>query len=280
MSGDVLEFLDASARLAWYAPQVARDVYKRGSELAAVAKRLRGSNPEFSSPEHPPPMPKRHYPDDSYGDEDLITGTRAPLKTPKEHVTPLARRVQACCLQERALYDARSSASVSAGGEALVCLNDGSQGTDVTGRTADISYMKHLLIRGMLTLPSTQGVDAYRMTIVIDKECFGNLCTYAQVFHTATTGDLINSLFEYGNRTRFVPILDKTWVLTNPDVDPATGGGVIKEFEISIPLRFSTKYSGNAGTIGDIVANSLCVMQSSRYGAVFAEWKSLLIYRS
>lgn len=225
-------------------------------------------------------MPKRPLIEDSYEHEVLITSTRAPLHVPKPRQTSFARSVQSCCLQERVSYDSRTSAAVSNAGETVVCLNDFSQGTDIGARVGDIAYLKHLQIRGLLTLAGNATVDAYRLTVVLDRECYGNICTYAQVFNDAGAGQTVLSLPNYGNRTRFVPILDKVITIQNNDFDATTGSGAIKEFEVSIPLHFSTKYNGNAGTINDIVANSLCVLQSSRYGNCFVEWRSLTIFRS
>lgn len=221
---------------------------------------------------------RAHYAD--HEDEQFVKGTYAPLRTPKERVSAVAKAVQSCCLQERVIQDARTFAAVSTAGETVVCLNDAAQGSAVTGRVGDTSYMKHIQFKGLCSIDGTIAFDAYRFTLLMDRECFGNLCTYADVYHQSGAGTIVSSMFEYGTRTRFVPIVDKTIVLVNGDKDATTGSGCLKEFEIDVPLHFTTSYNGNAGTIADIVRNSLCLLQSSRFGSVSVEWSAQLIYRS
>lgn len=284
MGEEALELLSDLATVAWGAPQIARDVY-RG------AQRLRGYAGEFASPSTlgpdpyeptstPRRMPKRHHAtDDSYADEETLVGTRRPLEV-RHTTTPLARAVQACCLQERVSTDSRSSAAVSATGETVVCLNDFSQGTGIGSRVGDVAYFKKVIFKGYMLLPGTAQYDMIRMTIVLDHECFGTTCSYGNVFDVTTTGDLVNSTFAYGNKDRFAILFDKTFALQNQSATGAGGAGQIKEFEIVLPLHFKTQYNGNAGTVGDIVRNSLCLLQSSLVGSASLYWRNEIVFSS
>lgn len=275
---DALELAGDLAKVVYFGPQVAADVYRR-------VKRLRGSNPEFSTPEEPedfspPPMPKRATP---LEDDPFYFGTHAPLLPRTKHpkVSAHTRRlVKECCLSEKYLTNPYPVAQVSAAGQAVVCLNDFSQGTSAATRIGNEVYWTDLKIKGVLALPTTAYYDVYRITVVIDRECFGNLCTYSQLYDNTSSGTITRSLFNWANRDRFVVLFDQTIALNSGYVNATAGTGHIKTFDIHVPLRFKTVYNGNAGTIGDIVSNSLCVFQSTHEGLINAEWECGLAFKS
>lgn len=279
MAGEAAEALFDVANAVYHLPALYRDVRDK---VTYVRKRFRGSNPEFSTPEppegSPPPfMPKRVHNDGP--DEETFIGTQAPLfpRTHHPRVAPrLAKAIKECCLSPKLLQDSRTGAAVSAAGETIVCLNDLSQGVSDSTRIADDVQYLDLKINGVAALPGTAATDVYRLTVVLDKECFGNLCTYGQVLYNTTSGTLSYSLFNWQNKDRFVVLFDHAIALTNRSATGASGAGDLKTFNIHLPLRFKTKYNGNAGTIGDIVKNSLCLLQCSQNGAVVVQWASQL----
>lgn len=279
MAGEAAEALFDVANAVYHIPALYRDVRDK---VTYVRKRFRGSNPEFSTPEppedyRPPPMPKRVHHDGP--DEELFVGTQAPLypRTHRPRVAPrLAKAIKECCLAPKRISEGRTGAAVSASGEAIVCLNDMSQGTSDATRIGDEVQFMDLKINGTVALPGTAATDVYRLTIVLDHECFGSLCTYAQVYENTAVNTLAYSLFQWTNRDRFSVLFDHAIALCNRSTPGAGASGDIKTFNIHIPLRFKTKYSGNAGTIGDIVKNSLCLLQTSQNGVCVAQWAAHL----
>ena len=186
------------------------------------------------------------------------------------------KAVKACCeavLEEKFLADTKANAVVPAAG-VLQCVNDMNQGTAEGARVASQVTNKYLLIRGVVTLPATATTDVFRLTVLSDHECFGTLCTVSQTLESANFLAIRN----YQNRDRFRFLFDKTFVLVNPTT-PAAGASVTQQvFEMKIPLDFRTMYNGNAGTIGDVVKNSICVQEISQGGLCTSAWNSQLVY--
>lgn len=225
-------------------------------------------------------MPKRHH----ASREDEFTGTVAPLtaheKRAEKVPAKLRKAVQECCLSTKAINDSRALTTVAAAGETIVCLNDMSQGTSDATRIGDTVSFTCLRFKGIIVLPTTANYDFYRFTVILDRLCFGNLCTYGQFLAATTANTLTYQLYNFANRTRFVVLHDVTYALVNTTTVGASAPGDTRSFEIVIPLRFRTDYSGNAGTIGDIVRNSLCLLQSSMNGVVTAAWTNQLEFQS
>lgn len=216
-----------------------------------------------------PPMPSRKRAFISDADQ-TYEGAQAPLHPSSRIRTPgvprsVARAVQACCLQTRYLTDDKSSATVSAAGS-VTCLNDLSQGTSDSTRLADQVQWTDLKMLVQVGIPATAAQDTYRLTVLLDRECFGNICTVGQVFANGTSGGLCYQLFNWPNRSRFVILFDKILSLTNRTTPGAGAVGDIHTLQLHIPLHFTTRYSGNAGTIGDIISNSLCYIEASQNG--------------
>lgn len=200
-------------------------------------------------------------------------------------LNPRAKRaIKACCeslLEEKVASSNRSFAAVTAasGGGAIQCLNALSQGTSEGNRVGARTKNRWLILKGLVQLPATSTGDVYRLAVVLDHECFGGLCTYTQVFDTGSVYSLPNyNNAQQGMAKRFTFLADRTIAL-NPQSTPGAGNGVIQvPFELRIPLKFDTQYSGNAGTIGDIVKNSLCVVEATNGGVAQSLWYAQVIY--
>lgn len=285
MSGDIVEAAKGLAQITWYAPEAARGITK-------TLKRLRGTNPEFGTPESsslvpfgPMPPPRSRAPSSRKrshvgGEEEEYLGAHAPLRVPAHAPSGLprglAQKIRRCCLQQKASFTSQANTQIPNSGLAVVCLNDMSQGTADGDRIANEILNVKLIIRGYCSIAGTVTLDAYRLMVMLDRECYGNLCTYAQVL------EAVNYLspFNFEAKERFVPLFDHSFAMINRSTPATISSGDLKLFDIVIPLRFRTTYTGDAGTISDIVKNSLCLMQISIAGNVYATWNAELVYES
>ena len=81
-----------------------------------------------------------------------------------------------------------------------------------------------------------------------------------------------------GKGKRFTTLMDKTMVIQRPDAPGASAASVERTFSVTIPLSASATYSGNSGTISDLVRNSLCVIEASSAARVNVDWQARLVY--
>lgn len=194
------------------------------------------------------------------------------------------RAIQACCeglLEEKVCASSRAFASVTAAsaGGAVVCLNPLSQGTGVGGRVGSRTKNRWLILKGLVQLPATSTGDVYRLAVVLDHEAYGSAPTYTAVFSDPSVYSLPNyDTAQQGMGKRFTFLADKTIAL-NPQSTPGAGNGVIQvPFELRLQLKFDTQYTGNAGTVADIVKNSLILIEATNGGVAQSLWYSQVVY--
>lgn len=197
---------------------------------------------------------------------------------------PTRAAVKACCeslFEQKYVEDYQASGAVPSTTVAgrVLCLNDLGQGTTATTRVGNKILMKYLQIEGMAYLPANTESDVYRLVVVLDHECFGASCTWTQYIQGASSNRVYSlpSMETVGKGKRFTTLVDKLIPLNATAVNTATP---IKfcPFSLTVPLNCSTTYSGNSGTIADVVRNSLCVIEASSGGRVVAEWNSRLVF--
>lgn len=249
---------------------VYRDVrgYFPTPTTSPAGKRLRGQEP--------------HATVDAMASDTCDPGARPPRIGGSHLSTGFRKEVKACCesLLEAKYVDSAVSGSVPTFGSGRVtCLNDLGQGTTAQTRVGNKILNKVLKVEGLAYLPANAASDVYRLIIVIDHECFGSICNYAQYIQGGGTSDLyaLPSAETVGKDKRFTVLVDKLIPLNN--VVGTTDGAVHwVPFSISIPLACSTTYSGNVGTYSDIVKNSLCAIEVSKQGVCGSEWVARLTY--
>lgn len=222
----------------------------------------------------------------SMDDEVCDPATLPPRISHGPRLAPATRRaVKACCesLLEQKYVDERVTGVVPAattGAGRVTCLNDIGQGTSHNNRIGNKILNKYLEIQGTILLPDTSPSDVYRLIVVWDRECFGSICTWGQ-YTQGTPSSQVYSLPSgqtVGKNMRFTTLVDKSFTCNRGDA-PASGASVpVQVFSLTIPLHRTTTYDGNAGTISDIIGNSLCCIEVSRGGAVSVEWQSRIFY--
>lgn len=217
-----------------------------------------------------------------YGRKVLLGKMSKRKFTKRGKMTPRKVRaiVESQVLQRKMVESTQTSTTVTQAGLAAVCLNDLSQGSSEGARIGMEIRNLRLCFKGNVQLAATAAADTYRLTILIDHECRGALCTYVDVFQDTGLTNLPISLYNFDTRDRFTILFDQTFTLNNKSAPGAGAVGDLQSFEVCIPLRFKTTYSGNAGTISDIVKNSLCVLQSATNGTCNAHWYAQLEFES
>lgn len=121
------------------------------------------------------------------------------------------------------------------------------------------------------------GAAAYRLVILLDKQCNGAAATIADVF--ADTD--INSLLNLENTGRFRILRDISGSLETEVGHDGTSyfhGRAIKEFSeyisLNLPLEFATQ-AGGSRVIGEVKSNNLVVMAfSSGNDSTNATWRA------
>lgn len=218
-------------------------------------------------------------------DEVCDPATYPPRISRGPSLAPAARRaVEACCekLFEQKFVEERITGVVPAatGVPRVTCLNDLTQGTAAGERVGNKILMKALQIEGQFYLAPTVDSDLYRFIVVLDHECFGAACTFAQYTQGGPSQQIYSlpSMETVGKGRRFTTLMDKTWVINRNDTPGAAAASCFAAFSVSIPLSASAMYSGNSGTISDLVRNSLCVIEASNAARVTAEWNARVVY--
>lgn len=217
--------------------------------------------------------------------DDACDPAALPPRTSHRSSLPssVRREVKACCegLFETKYVEEAVSGVVPTVATAprVTCLNDLGQGTSATQRVGNKIICKYLQLEGVLFLDANAASDYYRMVIVIDHECYGSVCTWGQ-YVQGTAGNAVYSLPSMetvGKGRRFTTLVDKLIPINN-DVGTVNGAAKLQAFSLKVPLNFSTHYSGNAGTISDIVKNSLCVIEGSQGGVVQSRWIARVVF--
>lgn len=260
-----LAFLGATSYL------VARDVYSWLPSLPSLpktsGKRFRGE-PTVT-----------HEMDDTCDPAALPPRTsRGPPLPP-----PLRGAVKACCesLLESKYVESTASGIVPvfSSSPRVTCLNDLGQGTTASTRVGNKIINKYLQIEGFCYLPANADSDTYRIIVVIDHECYGSICQWGQYVQGTVSSAVYSlpSMETVGKGKRFTTLVDRL-VPINNEVGTANGVNRYQTFSLKVPLNFSTQYSGNAGTINDIVKNSLCCIEATGNGRIGAEWIARVVY--
>lgn len=165
----------------------------------------------------------------------------------------------------------------------VTCLNDLGQGTSADTRVGNKILMKSLQVEGILYIDPGDQSDWYRMVVVMDHECYGSICTWGQYVQGTPLNRIYSlpSVETVGKGKRFTTLVDKLIPIQRPDqtnVGPPSSSLVVQSFSFKVPLSASAMYSGNAGTISDIVRNSVCFIEASGNGRVKTEWQSRLVF--
>lgn len=247
---------------------VGRDVVSYLPSLPKTSsKRFRGGEPSATT---------------SMDDEVCDPSTLPPRPSASHLPRPVARAVKDCCesLLEQKWSDSAVSAVVPAYTSGRVtCLNDLGQGAAPNERIGNRILMKNLDLAGYLFLPQTAACDIYRFVVVIDTECFGNICTWGQ-YVSGHTNFLYQmpSASTVGRGKRFTVLADKTVAINNYTTTGTNGCDKIIPFQLRIPLFGSAHYNASAGTISDIVKNSLCLIEVSQLGLCVSNWTARLTF--
>lgn len=240
----------------------------------------------FSSSQTSPVRPKRlrAQPTVDAMDEAVCDPAQFPAAPPRASLPRgVSRAIKDCCESLGELKWAESTASgvvpAYSGSPRVTCLNDLGQGTTASTRTGNKIINKLLQLEGLVYIPANQGSDIYRLVIVIDSECYGSLCTFAQYVQASSSAVYaLASAETVGKGKRFTVLVDKLIPVNNVTQTSAGGCANFLKLSIRIPLKLPTHYSGNAGTISDIVKNSLCVLECSQYAQCISEWQARLTY--
>lgn len=247
---------------------IGRDVYGRLPESARTSsKRLRGE-------------PTVTLPMEDACDPAALPPTRGRASLPP----PVRKAVKQCCeeLLEQKWVEEGVTGTVPAvaTSQRVTCVNDIGQGTTATTRVGNKILMKYLLIEGIAYLGTNTDSDVYRLIVVMDHECFGAACTWAQYTQgtaVATSVYALPSMETVGSGKRFTTLVDKQ-IPVNAVAAPAASPQHYVPFSIRIPLAASAHYSGNAGTVSDLVRNSICVIETSAGGRVTSNWVARLTF--
>lgn len=164
---------------------------------------------------------------------------------------PSATYIPRAPLMEWKFLDTAVNMTVSTSG-ALTLLNGLVPGTGAQQRVGQNIRLMTLELRLLNFVTAATGTDqVHRIAVVLDKQCNAAAMTGAQYLNTAT----IYGLRLLENRKRFKTYLDKC-VYLNASAEPGAGcywHSYIK-FRRPVTVEYNT---GNAGTITDIVSNSL-----------------------
>lgn len=221
----------------------------------------------------------------SMDDETCDPATLPPRASRGPPLAPgLRKAVKACCetlLEAKYCQDrVTGTVPVATGVARVTCLNDLGQGNTAETRVGNKILMKELSLEGTIYLPPTLDADIYRLIVVLDHECYGSACTFAQYTQGTVSQQIYSlpSMETVGKSKRFTVLADKQIVLNRADPPGASSSSVLHTISVKIPLNCSAQYSGNAGTISDLVRNSLCVIEVSSAGRCGADWNSRLVY--
>lgn len=217
--------------------------------------------------------------------DDVCDPAAVPSRPATSRLAPQARSaVKACCeslLERKYLEEAQSGAVPAVTAVPRVtCLNDLTQGSSANNRVGNKILIKELVIEGVYYLPSASQSDLYRLIVVIDHECYGSACTWVQYTQgaAANTINALPSMETVGRDKRFSVLVDRLLPINAPSAVAAGSPIQFHTFSLRIPLNFTAHYSGNAGTISDIVKNSLCVIEGSQAGLVLNQWTARTVF--
>lgn len=250
---------------------IGRDVYERLPSLPKTSKKRSFRGDPYATP--------------LMDDETCDPAALPPQTARGPSLAPAARSaVKACCeslLEQKYIEDAiAGTVPTTATTPRVTCINDMGQGTNANQRVGNKVLVKYLQMEGLVYITANTASDIYRLVVVIDHECFGSACTWAQYVQGGALPGNINalpSMETVGKGKRFTTLVDKL-IPVNNTVGTTNGAAHYQTFSLRVPLGFSTHYSGNAGTVSDIVRNSLCVIEGSQWGNCVSQWTARVTF--
>lgn len=136
---------------------------------------------------------------------------------------------------------------------ALVLLNGISIGDTASTRTGQSIKMDRADFRFTLAVNTTSVVNFVRVIVVLDKQSNATAMTSADLLVAST----VVSPYSFGSQNRFVPLFDETFALHS------SGPGAFTKVVGLNTNQHVTYNTGNAGTIADIVTNSVYLIHFS-----------------
>lgn len=144
------------------------------------------------------------------------------------------------------------------------CLNILSQGSSASTRLGNQVRSQYLDVYGSIQLPSSGGnSDFVRLIFFIDHEPLGALPAVSDVLESSIAispfnHDKVNHVGQHGSR---FTILGERMIEVQNSI--ASTGTVDKPWHFRCKLNSPTLYQSGAGTISDLLRNSVCVLQIS-----------------
>jgi hypothetical protein len=133
---------------------------------------------------------------------------------------------------------------------AVTLLNGIAPGTSMAQRVGHVIHMSYLDMRCYTTVTAGTGVDqTHRVLLVLDKQCNGAAPAVTDVLTYAST----MSPYNLYNRKRFLILMDRTF-----NLNAVAQGGSHKSWNVHKSIPYEVTYNaGTAGTVADIITNSL-----------------------
>lgn len=136
---------------------------------------------------------------------------------------------------------------------ALVLLNGISIGDTASTRTGQSIKMDRSDFRFTLAVNTTSVSNFVRVIVVMDRQTNATAMTIADLLVVST----VVSPYSFGSQNRFVPLFDETYALN------VSGPGSITKVIGLNTNQHVTYNTGNAGTVADIVTNSVYLIYFS-----------------
>ncbi len=175
-------------------------------------------------------------------------------KRPRKRRPRLASRVRTLeASKERKIIDTQLTSSASGTAPGLVQLTNLAQGNTDTTRIGNKIMITGIQFRYLVT-DTVHNVA--RVMIIQDKQTNGAIFAATQVLDDISAGDAIVSLRNRDEVKRFRVIHDAVHQISLTGQDSRYVSKFVK-------LKIPVKYDANAGTIADIVSNSLALMHVS-----------------
>ena len=166
-------------------------------------------------------------------------------------------------IERKNIDDSSAKWASTSAGWSINCLNDVAQGTTAITRIGRKILMKSILVQGIL---ATNTGNNARVLIVYDRQPNGALPAATDVL----TSNTIMAVQNLDNRDRFLILADimpydQVENISNPSANSGFG------YKRYIKCNLETIYSGNAGTIADIMSGSLIMMTNCNAGTLTGE---------
>ena len=165
-------------------------------------------------------------------------------------------------IERKNIDDSSAKWASTSAGWSINCLNDVAQGTTAITRIGRKILMKSVLVQGL----ATNTGNSARVLIVYDRQPNGALPAATDVL----TSNTIMAAQNLDNRDRFLILADimpydQVENISNPSANSGFG------YKRYIKCNLETIYSGNAGTIADIMSGSLIMMTNCNAGTLTGE---------